>query len=354
MEPNLDEEYYQKYLKYKEKYIQLKQLKNNYNDLEGGMWPFSLFSSKVKKSGTGTGTGTGSRTGSEIGTVNDNNTDGEYLVFFIDDEGDGKMTNENLDKYKNFIQYYYNDEKKQGIEFISIEQFINSPLYNEKAYIINKIGNKITCQIITNNKELGFYNKLQTIKNNLHLDKNVTDPIIDNLSNKCYTAYTNNVITNLNKSIQNIDNNEIKKSLEKIKSDFTKKSNSADEKQMFIKSYLDVKSEINKILNNDKYLIYKSFEYVKSNYKFNQDINNNSQKFFDELISKIKDNNKQRDGVIKLNMIIKIDKSKTHYKFAEYINKNTISYTTMYGKIDAALTKSRYVAVKNTNTYPPK
>jgi hypothetical protein len=41
MELNLDEEYYNKYIKYKKRYLMLKQLKNN-NDLEGGwFWPFT-------------------------------------------------------------------------------------------------------------------------------------------------------------------------------------------------------------------------------------------------------------------------------------------------------------------------
>jgi len=42
MELNLDEEYYNKYIKYKKRYLMLRQLKNN-NDLEGGWpWPISL------------------------------------------------------------------------------------------------------------------------------------------------------------------------------------------------------------------------------------------------------------------------------------------------------------------------
>ena len=39
MELNLDNKYYEKYIKYKKGYIMLKQLKNN-NELEGGFWPF--------------------------------------------------------------------------------------------------------------------------------------------------------------------------------------------------------------------------------------------------------------------------------------------------------------------------
>ena len=41
MELNLDEEYYNKYIKYKQRYLMLKQLKNN-NELEGGAWPWPL------------------------------------------------------------------------------------------------------------------------------------------------------------------------------------------------------------------------------------------------------------------------------------------------------------------------
>lgn len=48
MELNLDEEYYNKYIKYKQRYLMLKQLKNN-NELEGGDWwpPWKWFSSEV-------------------------------------------------------------------------------------------------------------------------------------------------------------------------------------------------------------------------------------------------------------------------------------------------------------------
>lgn len=339
MEANLDKEYYQKYLKYKEKYIQLKQLKNHYNDLEGGMWPFS---SKVKNPDTGTD--------DDNYMYNDRNTDGEYLVFYIDDEGEREMRNEQLDKYKIFSQFNYGVQNKQGIEFISKELFNNN--YNEKAYIINKKGNNIICQIITNNTEVDFYKKIQTIKNNFYIEQKL-DPIIENLSNKCYTTYINNVTTNLNKSIKTINNEEIKQNLEKLKSDFVIKSNSENEKQIILKNYIDLKFEINKTINNDQYLKYKTIQFVKGNYNFNQ-INNNSQIFFDELINKIKDNNKQKDEIIKLNMIIKIDKSKTHYKFAEYINKNNISYTTMYAKIGAALTNRTYATVKNSDISPQK
>jgi hypothetical protein len=81
-----------------------------------------------------------------------------------------------------------------------------------------------------------------------------------------------------------------------------------------------------------------------------------SEKFFNEFIDKIKDNNKQKDTDIKLNMIIKIRKTDKDYTFGEYVNKNSITITPMYGKIVAALTKRRYERIKDNivDTTAPK
>jgi hypothetical protein len=207
--------------------------------------------------------------------------------------------------------------------------------------------------MITNNVEPDFYNKLEQVKSSFYIDKNESDPIIQNLSNNCFTSYITNVIKQLDDSIQLTNNEEVKKNLERLKLDFSTKSTTDMEKQNFYKGYTDFKTTLIKTLDTDKYLKYNKFEYEKGDYRFMKAY---SEKFFNEFIDKIKDNNKQKDTDIKLNMIIKIRKTDKDYTFGEYVNKNSITITPMYGKIVAALTKRRYDRIKDNivDTIAPK
>jgi hypothetical protein len=346
MESNLDEVYYQKYQQYKHKYTELKQLKNN--NLQGGF--FGWFNNK-NEAETRMAYNTTSSNSSVNTRSNDNDvdTDGEYLVFYIEDEGE--LSDENLEKYKKFVQDNYDVENKTGIPFSSINEF--NILFNEKAYIVTKTGNKISYSMITNNVEPDFYNKLEQVKSSFYIDKNESDPIIQNLSNNCFTSYITNVIKQLDDSIQLTNNEEVKKNLERLKLDFSTKSTTDMEKQNFYKGYTDFKTTLIKTLDTDKYLKYNKFEYEKGDYRFMKAY---SEKFFNEFIDKIKDNNKQKDTDIKLNMIIKIRKTDKDYTFGEYVNKNSITITPMYGKIVAALTKRRYDRIKDNivDTIAPK
>jgi hypothetical protein len=113
MESNLDEVYYQKYQQYKHKYTELKQLKNN--NLQGGF--FGWFNNK-NEAETRMAYNTTSSNSSVNTRSNDNDvdTDGEYLVFYIEDEGE--LSDENLEKYKNLFKIIMMLKIKQAFHFL--------------------------------------------------------------------------------------------------------------------------------------------------------------------------------------------------------------------------------------------
>lgn len=340
METDLDEVYYQKYLQYKQKYLELKQFKNN-NNLDGGyaLNPFSWFSSTPEfKNLQADDTNIPNETNmsnddgefennTPPAPYNDELTNGTYLVFNITQDTD-------LDLSKLFVQTNYNRPEKVGITFYKVDEFRANPEFNEKSYIITKNGTKIKYTMISNTHEIDYYeNKIQKVKDFLFLDKNgeEDDEIVKDLINTCYVQYKDRVNKSIDDSMEVFDKTDpIKTELVNIKSNFKQSNENADQRMSFYQNYTTYKDKVIKALKMDEYLKYKPFEF-EIDIQFSRDY---STPFFKKLITEIQ--NKSKTQNVELNMIIKIDESYSQtdrFKFAESIKNETISNTSMYIKL---------------------
>lgn len=93
MELNLDDEYYQKYMKYKQRYHMLKQLKNN-NELEGGIWPFDGWDNSKKKEEEAAAQAAAAAAQEAEDKVE------TYLVFHYTDETDPTKKNKIINQFR--------------------------------------------------------------------------------------------------------------------------------------------------------------------------------------------------------------------------------------------------------------
>lgn len=338
METNLDDVYYQKYLQYKQKYLELKQIKNN---LDGGG---GLFGKKKGKAVMRIDNGENNREDNEENEDPDvrtsSLTDGYYLVFNLDG---------NIDLTKNYVQTNYNKETKTGISFIKKDTFINEREQNEKSYIIKKEGKNITCNIISSAISEDFNLKLQEMRDTLNINKEGKDDdsIGQLLETNCSSNYHNTMVENLKNNINKIEakditqvkNKEIHDALSKFLDDF--KRTFANNSRQFFNVYELQKKELIQNLNLDQYNKYKetNFELADEN-QFNK---NYSNAFLEILKTEINKTSAGSD-VPEFNMILKIQNNylnDSHYKFGEYINKNNISITPKYVEIVKELAERR-------------
>ena len=211
MELNLNDEYYQKYQKYKKKYIMLKQLKNN-NELKGG----GIIDSIMQTFG--------------FGKKEDEEITETFLVFHIPPEilGDINQLQEfipltelNVEKDMNAI-----DEKKDN----NTDVFMKSNAFFEKyirGYIITNINGSWRARFINDEStkisfhydEISAYiQKLKEIKNEelpQIIDEFDHKPDEGSKTNKAISNYIHTEITDV---IKNIDATKKKEIENKIRS----------------------------------------------------------------------------------------------------------------------------------------
>jgi hypothetical protein len=302
MESKLDDKYYQKYIQYKNKYLMLKQFKNN-NDLEGGMFG-NLFGSKEIKEAKPI-----SQKLQKIITE----TDGDYLVFNIEDI--------NQDSYKYVVD--------QNLETNKINKIAFNQKNYDKAYIITKKGNDIICKIITDEKNKNIQASLATIKKNLYLDDiNQKHPKLNNCIEN-YNQYSDDIIRIFSK--QQITNPVINAEFTKMYNNFIDTSNKM--KTTLSLDNTQLNNSFNNILLLPEYTKYETFNF---DFKFPFTITY-STKFLKDLTDNIQT---KTGATVKLNMIIKITENADEYIF-EKMGDSSISNTPMYDKIADHKIKSK-------------
>jgi hypothetical protein len=341
MEANLDDKYYQKYMQYKHKYLMLKQLNNNYNDLdggnnynynynnnleggnnyndlEGGWGLFNWFSGKNNEE-VPAAPAPDALVPAPAPAVLNENTDGTYLVFYIDD---AKFNYHEMVKV--FIQEYHNQiPVKDGHNFYKKTDFNNE--YNENAYIVTKQGNTYTYKIITN------------ILNGSDFDleyKQIWDlqePLDSNKKNcECNIAGVN-LLENAKFDINLLKNkyDEINKLFKICTEDY---NNAIGLLNTSFSSNIDlVKQKIIEIEKDKEIKKYKTNTLTT----FSSDVFNvDSIPLFLE--------NFEKETEKKMNMIIKIkDDSDPDYKFDGTVIDKSVSNTNMYSNIAAAIARKR-------------
>lgn len=356
MESNLDDIFYQKYQLYKNKYIKLKK-NNNLHD--GGFFNWnsstngssgevkkivSIYeeskinnnnmrknaSNKSKNASNYFSNSVAKTNNSDIIYIESIKDDGTYLVFNI---GKSFSNDDFLDMYKKYIQESYDEETKTGIMFDTFDTFIDMEDFNEKSFLIRKNNNNITCNIISR-QDVNIYDKIEQIKNDF--DQNDNDPIKISLKNNCHEKYISDIQIKIN-NLENINDTDLNTKLNELIEEERKKQDCIY--LQYDEFNENAKKEIDKILQN--YLKYKTLKF-DINYQLNK---NNNKIFLDELKDEIR---KNLNLDLTFNMILKIDKNYDidskfgEYKFAEYINKDSVSITSKYTEIVAALTKRRY------------
>jgi hypothetical protein len=355
MESNLDDEYYQKYIQYKHKYNMLKQLKNNYNDLEGGSsgifgWGAST-PTEAPASAPAEAPAEGESQVSpvapvapEIDSENDPATDGTYLLFNVNQFMLTKP--DSYDYVKKFVQNYHNDEaNKDGLDFI--DKTIFKGLFTDNAYILVKTGRSYTYTIISDDRDLTFldeYTKINTLA--------------DTLPNEPCDCKKNNLSISIDETMI-INNAHLKKKYDEIKMAFTNKKRNYVEAEAasdrILETVLNIKTDIGTILNDPIINLYNDNKFsfttasltVANNRVFLSHFNN-------EIYEKIMairqvDMSIANKLTYDMNMIIKIKpsyESDTHYKFDEYIRSTSVSNTDMYTQIDKIVANNREIKYK--------
>jgi hypothetical protein len=300
MELNLDDKYYQKYIEYKQKYLLLKQLKNN-AELEGGF--LSLWgNTKEKTEKTET-----------------TNLDGEYLVFTV-----GDITKED------YI-FVVSENKTKSI---LIDTFKRKYQKDNSAYIINIKGKEITSNIITNELNSDITKKLSDLKTKLYITKTMnaekcdtTHPTLNDVINK-YNVYCAGVDTILKTKLSADSAEALDKKRLEIQAIFLNTKKSIFDSHLTLQTYINDLEKLPEI---------KKFK-TKTNSDILQETTSFTATNSDVLIGKIRtmigDNN--------INMIIKIDAVKRDgktYNFAP-IDSNSISRTEKYREIFAHMGES--------------
>jgi hypothetical protein len=316
MEANLDEEYYKQYLEYKQKYLMLKQLKNN-NDLEGGMFGWLRGKKKIEEPET-------------------EDTDGTYLVFWISET----QYEKNFDEIKFFSHEYHNDFKiksKDGIEFIDKKFF--EDIFNENAYIVTKYGPTYTYSIITKdikNEKGPYYDQ----------EYEEMDSLIKTLEEfdaSCDCKKTNSLI--FDKEPESII---LKKYYKEIMETFNKNINDYNDretqKEAAIKTQIDdlkekIKAEL--LTSNMK-------KYKTNTLEFTDEIFDVTKR--DEFLNKLQTASQSTN---KMNMIIKIkDDNDAKYKFDGDNYDQRVTNTEMYARITKQIFNNKYS--KNLNKGDPE
>jgi hypothetical protein len=306
MEVNLDDKYYQKYIEYKQKYLMLKQLKNN-NDLEGGGVFDSIFGKKKDP----------------IETTQSINTDGEYLVFYLDE------AEQDLKKYYRYI----NDK--------SLDKNLFNSTFFEKAYIVTKKNNSFICKLITNEKNKDITKILDKLNNQLLLGTTISENKILNAwktDNKKNIDYVNKILT------ITVNNGEINKKLNETKIEFTQIMDTINE--AIDKKYENLNTSVQNIYKMPEFLRYKDIIITDYNLPFNS-LNHI------DFLSKIPNSN--TDSKNAFNMILKITQDKDKYYLAythNTMNRDSMQWTSMYSKISAHKGTSEVVPSKNSSEEP--
>jgi hypothetical protein len=300
MESKLDDKYYQKYMQYKNKYLMLKQFKNN-NDLEGGMFGFF-----------GTNETSTAKPISKI--LNDAATDGVYLVFNIKDI--------NKDSHKYVVDQNLEINKVRKSEF-NIDN-------KDKAFIITKQGTKFICKIITDDINKNIESLLTKMKEELYLNDNQNNQDLK----LCIEKFNNysDKITDILK--QQNTNDKINTEISSVYKSFIERSNNI--KTMLSENNTKLKDAFNKILLSSEYKKYNEFDFdFKSPFTKTY-----SQDFFKLLTDTIQIKTR---NTVALNMIIKITETADEYVF-EKRGIDSISRTPMYNKIDKHRVNSEPIA----------
>jgi hypothetical protein len=332
MEANLDEEYYEKYLQYKQKYLMLKQLKNNNNDLEGGgSWFSSLFGSKEEEAPAPAPDAAPVPDANPAPDASNGTTDGTYLVFFIDE-----MKYNNYEQVKVFIQDYWNEiPVKDGHNFYKKKAFQND--YHENAYIVKKQGNIYTYKIISNIfNESNFddeFTQITNLKESLENIKTTTNCT-------CEIPKTN-LIENENFQINLIKDkyNVISKLYEILSDDYNKAIGFLN--TTFGNTIEDIKKKIESFENEDQIIKYKTNTMdTFSSEVFNIDT---IPTFFNSFKNKT---------TKEMNMIIKIqdNDNEDEYRFNGTILDKSVSRTKMYEDIGIKVSTNRAALNSMHNT----
>jgi hypothetical protein len=297
MEINLDDKYYQKYIEYKQKYLLLKQLKNNDElDLEGGM--FGLWGSKKTEK-----------------TPSSETTDGDYLVFTID----------TIDKSSYIYLIDQNSTKS-----IDMNDFLLK--HKDKAYLLNKKGTRLTGSIITKDKNTKIDTVISTMRKKLFIDKDI--PLDEKKHIYTENQQLNEVIKKYDTYYREVDkilrtdtNNEvINAAILKFRTEFL--NNSEIMKTNMITYHKNLKTTFSNILSMSEFSKYKSITIDYDN-PFD---NSNGDKFLNNLNTKIKS---ETGSDSNLNMIIKIypiRPADTEYNFTKR-GTTSISFTQKYKDI---------------------
>ena len=323
MELNSDDEYYQKYLEYKQQYIMLKQLKNN-NELEGGFWESIFGKSKAtlakeqrmrerrltKQAADQAAAEQAAAEQAAIEEAANYQGDGTYLVFQITDFSD----------YQTIKLFNYDNTKKKHPDNDIIPIMKKSEFQYPNAYIVTKNKKIYNYKLINGDTEFqNIYNDIQNQVNSIktHNCTCAIPPLQNNPNN-----IINTLINNLNGEIGVYSSNLSMKEQELaniMKQNITNLM-ATGEHQMYILRSLDFdESKFNESTN------------VKFLEKINQEVN--------AIINANANANEIKPNV-DFNMIIKIKddyEATEDYIFDKIITKDDASYTETYARINTII-----------------
>lgn len=332
MELNSDDEYYQKYLEYKQQYIMLKQLKNN-NELEGGSLLEYIFGKskatlakekrmKDRELAKQAAIQAAEQAAAEqaaaeqaaIEEAANYQGDGTYLVFQINDFSD----------YPTIKLFNYDNTKKKHPDNDIIPIMKKSEFLFPNAYIVTKNKEIYNYKFINGDTEFqNIYNDIQNQVNSIktHNCSCVISPLQNNPNN-----IINTLINNLNDVIAVYSSNLSMKEQE-LANIMKRNINNimeTGEHQMYILHTLDFhESKFNESTN------------VKFLEKINQEVN-----AIIQANTNANANANEIKPYVDFNMIIKIkdDYEVTEdYIFDKIITKDDASYTETYAKINTII-----------------
>lgn len=304
MELNLDDEYYQKYIKYKNRYMMLKQLKNNI-ELEGGeqIWLKDYFLYKNPEEQN-------LEPQNEIETFlvfnNDFATYEELKMFtkFVFKSVDNTVIKKGDIEEQNIQE---DDDKKM---LMTVEEFYDKFIY---GYIVEKNGNEYK------------YKLYDVEKKNTLYDYKIIDDYLNNLKNN----YT------LEHYGDTKPNKENKNDLELYNLIFTKTAKYTEESKTFFET--NIEENIKKDIRDSKpmkTLLEYSFQNLTT---FNEKIldSTNNTLFLNKLSEEVKIKEKP------LNMLIKIDVNQFDTREKIYFIESEANNTSNYINILAIINEYR-------------
>ncbi len=251
------------------------------------------------------------------------NDDGNYLLFYLPAPQEGEKMNV---QYYEYIQDEINYGKKNGDIIVSKKFFKET--FNEKAYLLNKKGDKITLTIIVNdnNNNSDIINIIDEFKKSMNIEK-TDDPFIIKSTDEINCQPIKNNISQINTNIENF-----KKRLDNIKyNSILKKLNEiSNSNDKFIDKIMN---DYNIFYNNNKTKIIGEILEDENITKYQIKLLNFVSVFNSITYALLNEKIKSILKDFEFNMILKIKETETNYIFDEKINISTISYTTMYGQI---------------------